>query len=177
MNRNAQRLAVLVAAGTLGVVSLATAQDSANRMTGDNTFATKAWQGNMAEVKLGQLAQQNAESQAVKDFGSRMVADHTKINDDLKTVATRDGITLPTELDARDQATYNRLSKLNGAAFDRAYLTDMIAAHKADIAAFRHETENGTNPDLKEFAAKAMPTLQEHLQLAEQTNTQIKGKK
>jgi putative membrane protein len=151
------------------------AQNTANRLTpSDDTFATKAAEGGMAEVELGNLAQQRASSTAVKDFGKRMVTDHTKINDQLKSIAGKQGITLPTALDAKDQATMNRLSKLNGAAFDRAYMADMVKDHKGDIAEFQREANNGTNPELKSFAGMTLPTLQEHLRLAEDAQKQVK---
>lgn len=173
----------IVCVSTLGALALAatlTAQNAnnqnmANRLSStDNTFATKAAQGGMAEVQLGQLAQQHASNQAVKDFGQRMVTDHTKANDELKSVASKDGITLPTTLDAKDQATYDQLSKLNGAEFDRAYMRDMVSDHRTDIKEFQHEADHGTNPDLKSFASNTLPTLQEHLRLAESTEAKVK---
>jgi putative membrane protein len=152
--------------------------NAANRMSSsDSTFATKAAQGGMAEVKLGQLAKDKASSQAVKDFGQKMIDDHTKANDELKSVASKDGITLPTSLDAKDQAVYDRLSKLSGAEFDRAYMRDMVTDHRTDVNEFRRESERGTNPDLKAFASKTLPTLEEHLKMAEQTDTQVKSGK
>jgi putative membrane protein len=86
---------------------------------GDAHFAKEAAQGGMAEVKLGQLAQEKGSNDSVKSFGKRMVDDHSKANDKLKEVASRESITLPNDLSAKDQATYDRLSKLNGAARTR----------------------------------------------------------
>jgi putative membrane protein len=103
-----------------------------------------------------------------------MVADHTKANDELKEIASKKGITLPTSMDAKSQATYDRLSKLSGAEFDRAYMRDMVADHKTDVNEFKQESERGTDPDLKAFAAKTLPTLQEHLQMAESTDAKVK---
>jgi len=156
----------------------AMAENTANRMTGgDSNFATKAAQGGMAEVQLGQLAESNASSQQVKNFGQRMVTDHTKANDELKSIASRKGMTLPTGLDAKDQAEYDRLSKLNGAAFDRAYMQMMVSDHRKDVNEFENEANNGTDPDLKAFAGKTLPTLHEHLQMAETTDAQVKKEK
>lgn len=149
--------------------------NSANRMAAaDSTFARKAAQGGMAEVKLGQLAQDHASSDAVKKFGQRMVDDHSKANDELKDIASKKGMTLPTDLDAKDQNTYDRLSKLNGAAFDRAYMADMVKDHRTDIAEFQREANGGNDPDLKSFASKTLPTLQQHLQMAQDTDAQVK---
>jgi putative membrane protein len=159
-----------MAAGVLALAPAALAQAG-------NTFATKAAQGGMAEVKLGELAQQKGQSQAVKDFGSRMVADHTKANDELKSLAGRKGITLPSDVDARDQAIYDFLSKLQGAAFDRAYMRDMVADHRADVTEFRRESEHGSDADLKAFAAKTLPTLEDHLRMAERTEAAVRTEK
>ncbi len=171
-------------AGMLAVAALALApaaiaqNNNANRLTPDDTaFAEKAAQGGMAEVKLGQLAQQKAESPDVKAFGKRMVEDHTRLNHDLQAVAGPSGLTLPTTLGTKDQEEYNRLSQLSGAAFDHAYMHNMVADHRADISAFRREADDGVNPDMKAFAARALPILEEHLKLAEAASRGVKGEK
>jgi putative membrane protein len=135
----------------------------------DQHFMMKAAQGGMAEVQLGKLATQNASSQAVKDFGQKMVDDHSKANDELKGLAARKNVTLPSSIDAKDQATMDRLSQVHGAAFDRAYMRDMVADHKKDIAEFQREANSGADPDVKNWASQTLPTLQGHLQLAEST--------
>ncbi len=147
---------------------------SANRLTADNNFVTKAAQGGMAEVQLGNLAKERGSSQQVKDFGQQMVTDHTKANDELKSIAARKNITLPTGLDAKDQATYDRLSKLNGVEFDKAYMRDMVMDHRKDVSEFRQEADRGTDADLKAFASKTLPTLEHHLQMAESTDAKVK---
>jgi len=133
----------------------------------DRHFMDKAAQGGMAEVELGQLAEQNGQSQAVKDFGQRMVNDHSKANDELKQLASQKGVSLPTTLDAKDQATKQHLSNLKGEAFDRAYMNDMVKDHKADVAEFKHESMAAHDPQLKEWVSKTLPTLESHLQEAE----------
>jgi len=135
--------------------------------TKDHNFMMKAAQGGMAEVELGQLAQQNGGSQEVKDFGQRMVTDHSKANDELKQLASQEGVALPTNLDAKDKATKERLSKLHGAAFDKAYMHDMVTDHKMDIAEFKHEAGTGNNQAVKDWASKTLPTLESHLSEAE----------
>lgn len=174
-----QNLAVGVAVCALTFLGVAAwAQNSANRLTSaDSTFANKAAAGGMAEVKLGELAREKASSQAVKDFGQKMINDHTKANDELKSIAGRKGITLPTSLDSKDQSTYDRLAKLNGAEFDKAYMRDMVSDHRTDVNEFKRESEHGTDADLKAFAAKTVPTLEEHLRMAESTDTQVKTEK
>ena len=134
---------------------------------GRKHFMEKAAQGGLAEVELGQLAQQNGSSQEVKDFGQRMVDDHTKANDQLKQLASQKGVGLPSGLDAKDQATKDKLSKLQGAAFDKAYMNDMVMDHKKDVAEFKHESTAAHDSDLKSWAGETLPTLQSHLQMAE----------
>lgn len=171
--------APILAVAALALAPAAVAQNNnANRLTpGDTAFAEKAAQGGMAEVRLGQLAQQKAENADVKAFGKRMVEDHTRLNHDLQAVAGPSGLTLPTTPGAKDQEQYNRLSQLSGAAFDHAYMRDMVADHRADISEFRREADNGTNPDMKAFAAKSLPILEEHLKLAENASRGVKGEK
>ncbi len=150
--------------------TLLSAQNTANRLgSPDNTWITKAAQGGMAEVELGKLAQSNASSDAVKQFGQRMVDDHTKAGEELARIAADKGITLPTGLDAKNQATKDRLSKLTGKEFDRAYMQDMVKDHRGDVAEFKKEAASGKDPEVKAFASKTLPTLEEHLKLAEQT--------
>jgi putative membrane protein len=93
----------------------------------------------------------------------------------LSQIATRKGITIPTSLDAKHQATKDKLSKLSGAAFDKAYMDDMVKDHHTDVAEFRKESTSGSDSDVKAFAAKTLPTLEEHLRLAEQTQSSAKG--
>jgi putative membrane protein len=142
---------------------------------GDAHFAKEAAQGGMAEVKLGQLAQEKGSSDSVKSFGKRMVDDHSKAGDKLKEVASRESITLPTDISAKDQATYGRLSKLNGAAFDRAYARDMVKDHETDVAAFQREANAGKSNSLKSFASETLPTLQDHLKQAKEMMKTVGG--
>lgn len=141
----------------------------------DTHFAKEAAQGGMAEVKLGQLAQDKGNSDSVKSFGKRMVDDHSKAGDKLKDVASKENIMLPTDISAKDQATFDRLSKLSGAAFDRAYAKDMVKDHQTDIAAFQKEANGGKVDSLKVFASETLPTLQEHLKEAKEMMKSVTG--
>jgi putative membrane protein len=143
--------------------------NSANtKSSPDENFAKKAAQGGMAEVKLGQLAEQKGSSPEVKNFGRRMVQDHSKANNELKDVTSKENIPLPNEMDKSDQATYDRLSKLSGDAFDRAYAQDMVKDHSKDVSEFQKEAKNGKDESIKNFAAQTLPTLQNHLDQARQ---------
>ncbi len=139
----------------------------------DATFAMKAAQGGMAEVKLGQLAVQKAGNPEVKSFGQKMIDDHSKANDELKSAAAKDNMTLPTTLGAKDQALYNKLSSLSGADFDKAYMKAMVKDHEEDIKEFQKEASKGTNPGIRNFASTTLPTLQEHLQLAKSAEQKV----
>src|SRR5437899_6655685 len=136
-----QRTKIWLGTMTFAVTAtIASAQNTANRMgSPDNTWMTKAAQGGMAEVELGKLAQTQGSSDAVKQFGQRMVDDHTKANEELTRIAADKGITLPSGLDAKNQATKDRLSKLSGKDFDRAYMEDMVKDHRGDVAEFKKE--------------------------------------
>lgn len=139
----------------------------------DHIFMTKAAEGGMAEVELGKLAKEKGSNDAIKNFGQHMVDDHSKANDEMKDLASKKNVTLPSALNAKDQATKERLSKLSGEAFDRAYIRDMVADHRVDVAEFRHEANGGKDPDVKAWAAKTLPTLENHLKMAEDTERQI----
>jgi putative membrane protein len=148
---------------------------SANRMmNADSNFMKKAAEGGMAEVEFGKLAATQASDSHVKEFGQRMVTDHTKANDELNQLASKKGTSLPTSLNAKDQAMKDKLSKLNGAAFDKMYMDNMVKDHKTDVSEFRTESNSGSDPDLKAFASKTLPTLEEHLKMAQDTYSQLK---
>jgi putative membrane protein len=134
----------------------------------DQAFAKDAARGSMAEVKLGKLAQDNGSSEAVKTFGTRMVAEHTNADHKLKEAAAQEHIPLPTDLAAKDQATYDRLSKLSGADFDRAYAQDMVKDHQQDLRDFQREANHGNDDLIRAFAAQSVPMIQRHLEQAKE---------
>jgi len=130
------------------------------------TFMNKAAQGGKAEVELGQLAQTKGTDPQVKSYGQMLVTDHSKANDELMSVATRKSVTLPSDISAAQKGTKDRLDKLSGAAFDRAFMTQMVRDHQNDIREFQQATK-GSDPDVKTFAEGALPTLQHHLEEAQ----------
>jgi len=150
-------------------------QNMSKMSSSDTKFVQKAAQGGLAEVQLGQMAQEKASSDAVKQFGARMVHDHADANKKLEQIAQRDGIPVPKTLDAKDQMLKQHLEKLSGPAFDRAYMQNMVKDHKQDVAEFEHEANSGKNADVKQFAADTVPTLKSHLQQAEQIAPQQKA--
>jgi putative membrane protein len=140
----------------------------------DSAFVQEAAAGGMAEVDMGQLAQVKAANDQVKQFGARMVQDHRKANDELKLVAGAKGVQLPAGPDAKAQADMKTMQGLSGAAFDNHYMDHMVADHRQDIAAFEKEAKSGKDPEVKAFAEKTLPTLKEHLQLAQQAQAAVK---
>jgi putative membrane protein len=143
-----------------------TTSSSKSEAKPDERFVRDAGSGGMAEVKLGQLAQEKGSNEAVKNFGKRMVEDHRKAAEDLKAAASQSGVTVPTKINARDEATYNRLSRMSGAAFDREYAKEMVTDHAHDVAEFRKEAVSGKDASIKEFASQTLPTLRDHLKQA-----------
>lgn len=133
----------------------------------DIAFAREAAIGGMAEVELGNLAKEKASSPDVKSFADRMVTDHTRAGDELKQWAQSRSIVFPPELDSKHKMLRDRLARLSGDAFDKAYMREMLSDHQQDVAAFKHEATSGKDPDLKAWARKTLPTLQEHLKLAQ----------
>jgi putative membrane protein len=134
----------------------------------DSTFASTAAAAGLAEIRMGQVAEQKAQSTRVRTFATQMVTDHTQLAHRLAAIAQRKGLTLPTEPGAQDASALADLSSKSGASFDSAYLHTQVADHEVALSAFRQEAEHGTDPDLKAFAQAALPTLQQHLRMAQQ---------
>jgi putative membrane protein len=139
----------------------------------DMEFARKAAEGGLKEVRLGELAQQQAESEEVQQFGQRMVEDHGQVNEQLKQIAEQKGIELPQELPDEAQQLHDELQQNSGAEFDQAYMDEMVSDHEEDVEAFEDYVESAQDPDLRTFAEQTLPTLREHLELARQTQEQV----
>jgi putative membrane protein len=166
----------LVAVALSAAPAFASAQTgnaTSKRATPDKTFVTKAAQGGMAEVELGKLAADKGSSSEVKQFGQKMVDDHSKANDQLKSLAANKNITLPAAMTAKDKALAARLSKLSGAAFDRAYMRAMVTDHQQDVNEFKMESKSGADPDVKSWASNTLPTLETHLKMAQDANRAV----
>ena len=138
----------------------------------DRSFITAAAQGGMAEVKLSQLAENRAECEEVKDFGQRMVQDHQRANQELMQMASQKGESPDAKLDAKHQNLYERLSSLSGENFDREYINAMVEDHEQVISEFERETSYGNDQDLKTWASMTLPTLREHLEMAQNISDQ-----
>lgn len=144
-----------------------------NRLS-DKAFVKKAVENNLTEVELAKLAQEKGSSEAVKEFGKRIVEDHTKAGQNLQAVAAKVNVEVPSELPRGAKKTREKLAKLSGPDFDRAYAKVMLNDHKEDVASFTQEAQSGQVPEVKAFAAKTLPTLQAHRKMAEDLESSIK---
>jgi putative membrane protein len=129
----------------------------------DSTFVMNAAAGGMEEVEMGNLAQQQATSQRVKDFGAMMVRDHTRANDELKQLASRRGINIPAALPASKQKELDNMKKMTGKSFDQHYVDMMVNDHKKDVNEFKKQSTSGKDNELKTWAGQTLPVLQTHL--------------
>jgi len=182
-------LRTMIVAGAVATMALAQTAGTANKtgndtssdkpMVGgaDKTFMMDAAQGGIGEVQIGQMAQQKGATQEVKDFGRRLEQDHRKADEQLKTIAQQRQVSLPTDTDAKHKAAIAKLNGLSGAEFDKVFGQMMVKDHREDIKKFERESNNGMDSDLKNFASSTLPTLKEHLQLAEQINGSTRSRK
>lgn len=134
---------------------------------GDPAFVQEAGVGGLAEVEMGRLAVQKAKDDRIRQFGQKMIDDHSKANEQLKQAASHEGLNVPTALDEKHRQTMNRLEKLSGAEFDAAYSKLMVKDHKEDVKLFEKQSKAG-NSAVQKFAADTLPTLKNHLQMAEE---------
>lgn len=131
-----------------------------------SAFMQKAIEGNLAEIKVGQLAQQKGTTDGVRHLGAVLEQDHSKADQEAMSAASSVGVTPPTEPSAKERAEYQRLASLSGARFDRAFVKDMVKDHEKDIATYRREARAGGD-EAATYAKASLPTLEKHLHLAE----------
>ena len=166
---NMKRLTFALILGTAVAFTAGFAADKekSNKATAkESTFIKKAADGGMTEVELGKVAEKNGQKDDIKSFGSQMVKDHGKANDDLKNVTLKMNVTVPDKVSAKHQAGISKMSKLSGVAFDTAYAKDMVEDHEKDIAEFEKALGEVSNEDLKKFIDDAIPMMKGHLEMA-----------
>jgi putative membrane protein len=128
-------------------------------------FVDFAAQTDMVEANLGQLAQDVAASQAVKDYGKMLVTDHTADYQKLQSVATQAGLTVPTAIDAKNnKAMIGPFHALKGAAFDHKYISAMVTGHTQALAIYNKEADATTDATIRTYAQGTIPVLEKHLQ-------------
>src|SRR5216110_1776642 len=163
-------LQLCILALVIGAMSLAGGARAETTPTGegsslsakDTTFMKKAAKGGTMEVAMGQVAEQKAQSEDVKSFGKRMVTDHGKANDELKSIASKKGVQLPSKEPTTKWSS------------DKTYIDMMVKDHERDLAEFQEEAKTGTDPDVKKFAEDTAKVVQEHLDLAKETQGKLK---
>jgi putative membrane protein len=156
-----------LAVGAMGLAGAARAEttptsEGSSLSAKDKTFMKKAAKGGMMEVTMGKMAEQNAQSDDVKSFGKRMVTDHSKANDELKSIASKKGVQLPSK-----EPSGKWIS-------DKAYMDMMVKDHEKDLAEFKEEANSGSDPDVKKFAEDTAKVVQEHLDLAKEIQGKLK---
>ena len=152
--------------------------DHAAGATGaDAAFVKKAADGGMAEVALAKLAQEKASNADVKSFAATLEKDHTAANDELKEVASKKNITLPASPSKNHQALHDKLAKLSGAEFDKAYVSAMLEDHQKDVREFARVSSASGDADVKAFATKTLPTLKDHLKHVQDLSKSMGAKK
>ena len=139
------------------------------------TFITKAVQGNLAEVAMGQLAQKNGASDEVKKYGQQLVTDHTAAGQKATAAAEQMGVTPPTEPSRKQKADHAKMSKMTGEAFDRAFVRHMVADHKKEVAAHKKAAKMKTEAAAG-YATGALPALEQHLETAQGLSKSVGGK-
>jgi len=145
----------------------ASTSSAAGKTGGDAMFVKNASAAGAAEVALGKLGQSQGQSDQVKQFGAQMVKDHTSANDELSSIASEKGLTVATDPSAKDAAAAKAIEAKQGTAFDTAFSRKMLMDHKQAVALFTKEVDSGKDSDLKAFAAKTLPTLKHHLEMAQ----------
>jgi putative membrane protein len=141
----------------------------------DKSFIEEAAKGGMAEVELGNLASQKATNPQVKAFGERMAKDHAKANEELASLANSKGVQLPAKEKLMERHETNKLAKEEGAKFDREYIDHAVKDHQKDVKEFEKQAQNAKDPDLRAWAQKTLPTLQDHLRMAQAAQASVHG--
>jgi putative membrane protein len=153
------------AAGVSGVTQAGEAT-SGQLAAEDAKFVRTAAQAGMAEVRMGQLITESAQSKGLREFGEKLVKDHTQANQELMQIAAGKGVTPPSQPAPKHEKMLDQLSQLKGAEFDREVQRHAVMHHQEDIQLFQKASQNLQDAQLKAFAAKTLPTLQEHLEMA-----------
>lgn len=176
-----QLLAATILAGGLAFPALTFGQEATDTdaaqptattlQQADMQFVNEAAAAGKAEVELGRLAVGKARDAAVKQFGQRMVDDHSRANEQLTQIVTGKDIELPAELSPDAQEARDHLASLSGSEFDREFMTHMVSDHEKAVALFTTQSQSGQDPELKQFAEETLPTLQEHLDEAKRIET------
>ena len=150
------------------------ARTAASLSAQDKAFVMKAAQGGMTEVQLGKMAADQGSAADVKEFGAKMVKDHSNANSELMAITSAKGILLPHKLDTKHQTMVDTMKSLSVGAFDKTYVDAMVAAHTKDHALFEKEASTGQDAEIKAFAAKTDEMVKMHLSMIEAIQSKMK---
>lgn len=163
----------IVVATALVVVGAYTAPAQMSLPAPDQQFLVEAARGGIAEVEMGRLGAQRAASDAVRQFAQRMATDHGTANQELMLLAQRKGVALPQDMGPAHRAALDRLAAMSGPAFDQEYMGAMLRAHQQDAALFAREARDGQDAEVRAWAVKTLPTIQEHQRLAYDVHSRV----
>ncbi len=141
----------------------------------DQEFIAEAAKGNRAEVELGRMVATKAQDHDVKRFAQLMVKDHTKALNELQKLVQSKNVTLPNDLPDDAKALETKLANENGKQLEKDYMDNMVQDHQKDVKEFEEASQNLQDPDLKKWAGKTLPTLQKHLEIAQQVDSKLNG--
>jgi len=164
MRKHLGHVALLAVVAALAVAWVGQAQDGQG--VSDEQFVQKASAMDLAEINLGRVAEQNASDSRVKQYGQRMVADHTKSSKELLTIADKLGVKPATKMEAKHAALFEKLGRLKGQEFDTAYMKHMAEDHEMAVMLFKQQAKSGKDAGLRAFAEKTLPVIEEHLKMA-----------
>jgi len=150
---------------------------TSDKKNSDSKFIMMAATSSMNEIGLSNTALSKSSNEEVKKFAQTAVDDHTKASEELKPIAMSKNVMLPTEMDAKHKSANEKLSALSGEEFDREYVKLMVKDHEKAVAMFQKQADNGKDAEAKAFAAKILPTLQGHLDMARNMMTKMMGNK
>lgn len=155
----------------VGLISFSVGTEASNQ----DSFWAEAAQGGMAEIMMAQTALQKTQNEEVRAYAQKMIDDHTAANDELKSLAASKNVTLPTEVSAKHKAMMEKMMSLSGMDFDREYVKSQVKDHEKMVKLFQRQSERDTDAEVKAFAAKTLPTLRMHLEMAQTLNGKMKN--
>jgi putative membrane protein len=177
MRMRSKTVKYFAVAAVIGVASAAAsgyAAEAGTLSSKDKSFMKKAAQAGAAEIGAGTLADSNSSNDQVKNFGREMVKDHTAAANELSQIAQAKGVTLPGEPDGSHKRLLKKLGKEGSPKFDKTYASKAgVDDHKDAVKLFTDEANHGKDADVKAFAAKTLPTIQHHYQMAQELASSV----
>jgi putative membrane protein len=159
--------------GTKPVPTTTSTSQARSEAVNDSAFIRQAMAGNVLEVRLGRAAQLKATNPAVKQFGQKMVTDHSAMQSQWIALASKNGLNIKPTLDPSQEQDARQREQLSGTAFDQAYMRAMLEDHQRDLSEFQREGRSADSPEVRQLATSGASTINEHLALAQQVAGQI----